>query len=106
MSATRVFHPLVASNLHFHPQLSGRVLILFLHLPSISVTLLGVAVLSMYWAAIAFAMPRTLLVAVSVLTQLVWFSALIDVWLQNTYSVFRRKPSVLDGLDLRSHVHP
>lgn len=106
MSATRVFHPLFASNVYIKPRLSGRALIFFLYLPSILVTLLGVAALSVYWAAFAIATPGTLSVVVSVLIQLAWFISLIDVWLQNTYSVFRRKPSLLDGFDLRSHVHP
>lgn len=106
MSATRVFHPLFASNLHLDPRLSGRALIILLYLPSIFVTLLGVAALSMYWAAFSLATPGTLSVVVSVLVQLAWLISLIDVWLQNTYSVFRRKPSVLDGLGPRSHVHP
>jgi hypothetical protein len=106
MSATRVFHPLSASNLHISPLLSGRALILVHFLPAIFLTLLGVAALSMYWAAFVLATPGTLSIVVSVLVQLAWLISLVDVWLQNTYSVFRREPAALGGIHLRSHVRP
>ena len=106
MSAIKVFHPLSEFHIGINPRLFGQALILPVHLPSIFVTLLGVAALSMYWAVFVLAVPGTLSVAVSVIVQLMCLILLIHAWPQNTHSPFRKSLSAINGLDLRSHAHP
>ncbi|SDF29652.1 hypothetical protein SAMN05444167_1983 [Terriglobus roseus] len=102
MSASKVFHLLVASDLRTDPRLSGRALVLFHYLLMVFATLLGLTTLSRFRTVFAIATPRTLSAVVSVLVQLLSLTSL-NVWLHGASSVFPGNLAV--SLESRSHVH-
>lgn len=103
MSASKVFHLLFASSFRVDPRLSGRAWGFFLYIPFFA-TLMGVTALSIFKAAFTRATPGTLSAVVSVLIQLVCLIVLNE-WLRNARSAFRRNFLAINNLELRSQVY-
>jgi hypothetical protein len=103
MSASEVFHLLVASNFCVDPRLSGRALVFFPYIPFFA-TLIGATALSIFTVAFIRATRGTQSAVVSVRIQLVCL-ALLNERLCNARSVFRRNSVVINNLELRSQVY-
>jgi len=99
MSATHTIGPL--DDRLFYPRFPRQAVILFWYMPSILVTLVGATALSMCWLTVVHTPGMIVPVVLLALIQVAWFASLVDVWLQNTYWVFRRELAARNISDAR-----
>lgn len=91
MSAIELSRLFPTHGIHPVVQLPSRLLLLRLYLPSILLTVLGVLVLSISWISLVNnSLPPAWFAAMG-LVQVAWLASILEVWLQNTYSILRRE---------------